>query len=336
MTRAGLALLLATTLWGIARIPLTSPTRRTRTRRRPAAPPVDVGSLALDFAERLRSGAPLATAWEASAASHGLATDWDPLRGPTGLADLGAAGMTLSAAIRLALRTGAPLADLLTACARAAAGTEDAAAARRIALAGPRSSTRILAALPLAGLAGAALLGLNVLGRILDGSVGTASALLGLAVWLVGHLWTRRLIARAAAAPLDTEHVTCDLAAAALQSGASIPGVLQVLAEVLDDERLATTARALLLGVDWHTAWGDRATGSLARSLDVAWTSGASPVALLQRRAERLRATAETDAKAAAGRLAARLVLPLGACFLPAFILLVLIPAIVSIVATFT
>ena len=335
MTGAFVAIF-AACAWGLAHVPIgASGTRRLRSGA-PARARIDVGTLALDFSERLRAGAPLETAWQHVARTHQLAERFDPELGPPRLAELGPGGVTLAAAIRLALRTGAPLTDVLQACASAVAGADDAAAARTIALAGPRSSARILSALPLVGLAGAALLGVDVIARLTDGGIGTLSALVGCAAWLAGRAWTTRLIAAAARAPARSDHVTCELAAAALSAGAPIPTVLEVLSEVEDAPHLAHASRALLLGVSWEEAWGEHADGPLAQSLAVAWTSGASPVALLRRRAERLRAALDAEARSAASRLAARLVLPLGICFLPAFAFLALIPAIMSIFSTIT
>lgn len=101
------------------------------------------------------------------------------------------------AACRLTHHTGAPLADILHAC---AAGLTEAAEAHTIrsqALAGPISSARVLSALPALGMMLGAGIGVDVWAIYTDGSLGTAAALLGLAAYASGWWWSRILITRA-------------------------------------------------------------------------------------------------------------------------------------------
>ena len=58
---------------------------------------------------------------------------------------------------------------------------------------------------------------------------------------------------------------------------------------------------------------------------------GASPVALLEATARSLRAGRRARDEEAAERLAVRLVLPLGACHLPAFVILGIAPVVASV-----
>lgn len=295
-----------------------------------AGPPrPDVGIIAVELAERLRAGSPLAEAWEHTATLHGLSPDIADDGVPAALAQLGPAGYILRAAFPLAERTGAGLSDILDACAQAATAADDAAAARSIALAGPRASARILAGLPLLGVGGAALAGIDVLGSIRDGGVGSISALMGVALWLAGIKWSKHLIARASEQPAG-EHALLDLAAAALHAGASVPATLQLLAETMDRPSLAATARQLIYGRSWEAAWEDHRS-ALAQCLQPAWHSGASAIGLLRRRAERERAALSRQAREAAGALASTMVLPLGLCYLPAFVALALVPTVISL-----
>lgn len=138
--------------------------------------------------------------------------------------------------------------------------------------------------------------------------------------------------------------VLLDLADAALDAGASVPGTLLALGravagptpEAADDggsgAALGRAGRALLLGAPWEEAWdgSPRALVALADALEPAWVDGAAPGPLLRQAAGSVRATRHREAQEAAARLGVRLVLPLGLCFLPAFVLLGLVPVVLA------
>jgi hypothetical protein len=138
--------------------------------------------------------------------------------------------------------------------------------------------------------------------------------------------------------------VLLDLADAALGAGASVPGTLLALGraisgpapETADDGGsgpvLGRAGRALLLGAPWDEAWDGSpgSLGALADALEPAWLDGAAPGPLLRQAAGSVRATRHREAQEAAARLGVRLVLPLGLCFLPAFVLLGLVPVVLA------
>lgn len=139
--------------------------------------------------------------------------------------------------------------------------------------------------------------------------------------------------------------VVLDLAGAALGAGISIPTMLRALAEALgssaagkgsraqaDQRNLSDVANSLLMGATWPEAWEDTRSshGRLRDSLEPAWVDGAAPVPLLERSAATLRAARHRLAQEAAARLGAKLALPLGLCFLPAFIVLGIVPVVAS------
>lgn len=131
------------------------------------------------------------------------------------------------------------------------------------------------------------------------------------------------------------ETVMVDLLAAALAMGVSIPLSLRALADSLEPDRrcadLRRVARALLLGAPWQEAWDGVETCALVRtSLRPAWEDGAGPVPLLERAASTTRRRRVSRAKEAAARMGARLVLPLGLCFLPAFVILGVVPVVID------
>jgi tight adherence protein B len=104
------------------------------------------------------------------------------------------------AATRLAEQLGAPLADVLDRCAAGVAAAGRAESARRVALAGPTSTARLLSALPIVGVLLGLALGADPVGALLDGGFGTGGGLVGLGLLALGHRWTSALVAAARSA----------------------------------------------------------------------------------------------------------------------------------------
>ncbi len=135
--------------------------------------------------------------------------------------------------------------------------------------------------------------------------------------------------------PLDGA-MGADLLHAALKAGASIPGALIALEMALGEEEesagLWVAGRLLIMGATWDEAWNDvPARFDLLRdALQPAWEDGAAPLPLLERGAQMLRQSRERQAREAAATLGSQLVLPLGLCFLPAFVLLGIVPVIAA------
>lgn len=136
-------------------------------------------------------------------------------------------------------------------------------------------------------------------------------------------------------APVDSA-MSIDLACAVIEAGASVPSALlsldKALAEEKEETGLARVAHLLLMGAQWDEAWeGVRERfAPLRDSLAPAWLSGAAPIPLLERSAESIRQSRARIAREAASELGAKLVLPLGLCFLPAFVLFGVIPVVFS------
>ncbi|MHB1063677.1 MAG: type II secretion system F family protein [Georgenia sp.] len=144
---------------------------------------------------------------------------------------------------------------------------------------------------------------------------------------------------------IDTA-VLLDLADAALAAGASVPGTLQALGHALEGTvaspapgrqgsggALRQAGTALLLGAPWDEAWAGAPAvlAPLADALEPAWADGVAPGPLVRRAADTVRAGRHGQAQEAAARLGVWLVLPLGICFLPAFVLLGIIPVVLAV-----
>lgn len=135
-----------------------------------------------------------------------------------------------------------------------------------------------------------------------------------------------------------------DLLAACLAGGASLPGAAAAVGDAVDGpagRRLARVATALHVGAPPSTAWlllaGDRPDddplGAAARSLARAADSGAAVAAALTRLADDARSQSRSAGAAAARRAGVLAVAPLGLCFLPAFVLLGVVPVVLGLAA---
>lgn len=127
-----------------------------------------------------------------------------------------------------------------------------------------------------------------------------------------------------------------ELCAAAVRSGAPVPRALVVVGDALggtEGDGLARAGAALDLGADWGAAWAGAppAAAAVGAALQVGWTAGAAPGPQLRAAADVVRRERRSAVRAACGALGARLTLPLGACFLPAFVLLGLVPVVVAL-----
>jgi pilus assembly protein TadC len=132
--------------------------------------------------------------------------------------------------------------------------------------------------------------------------------------------------------------LAADLIAAGLRAGAPVDRAVAAVSEAIGGplgERLATVSRSLRLGAEPAEAWAHLSTVAGAERLVGAAiraaASGAALAGALTRLADDLRADRTVATEAAARRAGVLIVLPLGLCFLPAFILAGLVPVIVAV-----
>lgn len=127
-----------------------------------------------------------------------------------------------------------------------------------------------------------------------------------------------------------------DLLDAAVVSGAAVPRALQAVGRAAggDAGRALTAAgTALVLGASWSAAWAGAPDGAaqVRDCLEDAWRTGAAPGPALRSRAATIRRERRRRARSAGAALGVHLVLPLGLCFLPAFVLLGLVPLVLGL-----
>lgn len=193
--------------------------------------------------------------------------------------------------------------------------------------AGAEPGWRALAAAVLAGAATAGLAG-GWLGPV-------AGVVVAAACWWALRRWSAGLGERGAAADLP---VAVDLLAAALRAGAPQARAAEVVGEALGGplgRRLVRVGTALRVGARPEEAWAslgdvpgtDRVRRAAVRSAD----SGGAMSGALDRVAGDLRAARAARAEAAVQRLGVLVVLPLGLCFLPAFLLTGVVPVVAAV-----
>jgi tight adherence protein B len=223
----------------------------------------------------------------------------------------------LLAAWNVAAASGAPLAPALTGFASAIRDRAGAARDISIALAGPRSTARIVLALPAFAVLLGLLLGVDLVATLTQ-PLGLVSAVLGLALLLVARRWMRRQL-RDAAPPPPTSGLALDLLAVAAGGGGSPESALALVSAELD--RAALTVHA-----------GEaEAAATLVR---LSRRSGAPLGALCRAEAAERRAEARAAARLKAERLAVRLMLPLGTCVLPSFLFLGVVPLLLGLLSS--
>jgi pilus assembly protein TadC len=143
-------------------------------------------------------------------------------------------------------------------------------------------------------------------------------------------------IARQAAA--DALPFSADLLAAALRAGVPMESAARTTGSACGGavgRELVRVADSLRLGLDPADAWpllgatpgGERIADAVVRSAD----SGAAIARALERVAEDMRAARASRVEATAQRVGVLIVLPLGLCFLPAFVLAGIVPVIVAV-----
>ncbi|CAN5198414.1 hypothetical protein BH11ACT3_BH11ACT3_12970 [soil metagenome] len=201
----------------------------------------------------------------------------------------------------------ARLSDVLRALAQSSREVE-------VALAGPVATGRIVLALPAVGIGLGLVLGFDVVGAFAT-VPGLVCLVMGGALIALGVRWNRRLVRRARTVDA-TPGLGLDLLAVAASGGSALPRARELV-----DVALAETGLPAL-------------DSRVDATLRFALAAGVPVVALLRAEAEEERRAASSHAARLAAELESRLLLPLGLCILPAFVLLGVVPIALSIVST--
>ena len=186
-----------------------------------------------------------------------------------------------------------------------------------VALAGPAATAKMVMVLPLVGVLFGLALGFDTLGVLFTTVPGGICLVLGVALMLAARSWNRRLLR--AAAPGDlTPGLHLELLAIAVSGGASIDRARQAVAEARE-----------------HCDLPDSDDGTAVDEvLDLSRRAGVPAAALLRSEAEQTRRAARSDAEEKAATLTVTLMLPLGLCVLPAFMLLGVAPLMIAVISS--
>lgn len=192
--------------------------------------------------------------------------------------------------------------------------------------------------LPAATLLGCGLFA--VMGGWIGGILAIAAGLA--ASWGLGRAPTVSSADKEAVGELIAEMpLALDLVRAGLAAGASLPDAVAAAGGAARGPlavRLLGVAEVLRRHVPPEEAWAgwlaEPCLAPVARALIRTFESGAPVAALLARLAADQREAARTRAEAGVRRLGVRVVVPLGLCFLPAFVLVGVVPVVVGLAKT--
>lgn len=219
----------------------------------------------------------------------------------------GEAWAQIGIAWQVATTVGAPLAESLRGLADALRDAHQARDDVRTALAEPQTTARLISWLPLAALGLGAALGFDPLAALTQ-PIGVVCLVLGGALMIITSRWTAALVARA-----QPDHALpglgADVVAIALSGGVSL------------DRAIAVSEAAAGTPTDAETL----------ATLDLSRSAGVPAIDLLRADAAAQRQESRTAGRLRAATLSTRLLLPLGVCTLPAFLLLGVGPMLLSV-----
>lgn len=295
---------------------LRVPLGRLRTRK---TPETDAGTAdtVLRLAVLLQAGIPPARAWvhlaEAgdTAAMRVAAAVEDGVAPSVAMAGLGGSWPEVASAWTIAQALGAPLAESLRGIALAVRDARETADDVRVALAEPAGTARLMAWLPLVAVLMGSALGFDTVAVFVGNPLGLVCLAAGAALMLGARRWNAALV-RSAGRAVGIPGIDAELLAIGLSGGASI-------------ERARTILEAEL---------GPVTDPAVEETLTLSRRAGVPAVELLRASASLRRHRARVDGRLRAARLSSKLLLPLGVCILPAFLLLGVAPMLLSVLDT--
>lgn len=223
----------------------------------------------------------------------------------------------LAAAWDLAETSGAPLAPALDRMAEALQSIERVRERRGVLLAGPRATVRLVVALPPVALGLGWALGFDPT-PVLFSPLGAGLILIGVLFLVAGVLWARAMTHRVQGA--DTvAGLACELVWIALGSGGAHATAVRQVVDAVNR-----------FDVSWVPFDAFLQDSELARTLRRGHSLGLPIRAMLLQEAGDARARCEAALESAAERLAVQVLLPLGTCVLPSFMVLGVAPVVIS------
>jgi tight adherence protein B len=229
----------------------------------------------------------------------------------------GQAWCGLAAAWRVATEAGAPLAECLRILASSFRDLGQLDRDLHVALASPAATARLVMGLPVTGIVFGGLMGFNTLQTLFATVPGLVCLVGGVALMVAGQRWNQRLI-RAARLTDAAPGLELDLTAIGMAGGGSVNR-----ARTLVDE---TAAR---YGLDRSGA-----ERLIRPVLELSTRAGVPAAELLRSEAEQVRRAARSEGQRRAATLSVTLMIPLALCVLPAFMLLGVVPLLISVLSS--
>lgn len=227
------------------------------------------------------------------------------------------AWLGLAAAWAVATAAGAPLASCLR---QLASSFRDAGQLQRdlqTAIAGPAATARLVMVLPLVGVVCGALMGFDTVATLLATIPGLICLVAGASLMLAAHHWNGRLLRKAGTADASPG-LQLELTAIAMAGGGSIHRARTLVTAAVDRYGLSAAGSDPLID----------------QVLDLSERAGVPAVELLRSEADQQRRDARGDGQRKAATLTVNLMLPLGVCVLPAFMLVGVAPLVLSVLSS--
>ncbi|KJC64082.1 type II secretion system F family protein [Agreia bicolorata] len=229
-------------------------------------------------------------------------------------AQAGSAWRAVAASWFVANESGAPLASSLRETADTLRQLGQLHRDVDAALAGPRSTARFVGVMPVLGLVFGTLLGFDTIGVLFGTPLGVGCLVAGALLTVAAARWTSRLVARARPAE-SSPGLTAQLVAIGLAGGGSLTRARDLAIEAL---RL-------------HDLGESDDPQRIDRVLELSRAAGVPAAELLQSEARQIGREATSRAQSRAAALGTTLMIPLGVCVLPAFMLLGVAPMMIAI-----
>lgn len=220
-----------------------------------------------------------------------------------------------AAAVAVAESAGAPLSAALEVVSARLRSIEETGREIAVAMAGPRMTMRLVMAMPGLGILGSTVMGFDSLGTLIGDPYGRAAGIAGLLLLVLGALWARRL-SRRAQPRRQAPGFSLELVAIAVRGGGA----------------LEQACRSVERECERHSLPFERE--AIEDCLRLADRAGAPVAGLLRAEAALLRSVVGAEDRTRAAALGVTLLLPLGVCVLPAFMLLAIAPTILAVVAS--
>lgn len=220
---------------------------------------------------------------------------------------------------KLSTRLGGPAASSLNRLAEVFLASEKSRQEVSLAFAAPKATAQLVLGLPFVALGLAQVLGMNPIAAIVGTPMGFISVALGVALLVVGQLWSQRILAKAAPSDRDLGCLI-DCTVIGLQAG--LP---------LEQARIAAETAYLQVFEHEPDPVGVEAileAGALSRR------TGAALTQILMGSADRVRERGRYETSNRIARLSIRLMIPLGVAVLPAFVLLSVVPIAISLLSS--